>query len=147
MLGDGVSGGLAIVTRFLQNPGNGSGLFAGKPARGRKNQMEAMEVKKLKIGTSGEIVAGPQKGLFVENRESWLLGETGERCEIVIFPGISGNRGVAGKLRVLPVSRKLAFSSYLACRLVSGENAGGRILGSFGLLAVLAVLSRDAGLP
>ena len=34
-------------------------------------------------------------------------------------------------MRVLPVSRKLAFSSYLACWLVSGENAGGRIFGSF----------------
>ena len=54
---------------FPAKPGKmAQGLFAGKPGSGRKNQLEAMEVEKLKIGTSGEIVAGPQNGLFAENR-------------------------------------------------------------------------------
>ena len=47
---------------------NGSGAVCRKTRSGRKNPLEAMEVEKLKIGTSGEIVAGHQKGLFAENR-------------------------------------------------------------------------------
>ena len=43
-------------------------------------------MKKLKIGTSGEIVAGPQNGLFVENwGELAFLAQPAERCEVMIF--------------------------------------------------------------